>query len=105
MAKEVKRKNGKVIKLSRELAKYLDGLRTERESYDSALRRQFGLPSRTGYEQMLKHYFVIDSPVQLSIHRTEAEAKGEAILLAVRSGQKRTDKKRKEAVLTVRELP
>ncbi len=105
-AKQPKKKTeGKVIKLSRSLTRYLDSIRTDRESYDSILRRQFGLPSRTGHEQPLRTYYVIDTPDDLVIKRRLSEARGEAILLAVRRGQKLTDKKKKESVLTVRELP
>lgn len=100
-----KAKDSKVIKLSAPLVAHLNGLREGKESYDSCLRRHFGLPSRTGHPQELREYYVIDSPKQLSIHRSQAEAKGEAILIAVRAGQKRTDKQRKEPVLTVRETP
>ncbi len=100
-----KRRDGKVIKLSRELSKFLDGLRSGTESYDSALRRHFGLPSRTGHPQPLRKYYVIDSPKNLSVFRTQAEAKGEAILLAVKRGQRFSHKEKKDEVLSVREMP
>ena len=96
---------GKVIKLSRELTSHLDTLRTEREGYDSLLRRHFGLPTRKGYDQSLKTYYVIDTPDALIIRRKLSEARGDAILLAVKRGQKFAHKEKKDAVVSVRELP
>ncbi len=94
----------KVIKLSDEVADALDSLRERKEGWDSMLRRHFGLPSRFGKPQPLAEYFVVaaEKPV---ICRTKAEANGEAILLAVRRGQKKSDRKAKDPVIRVREVP
>ncbi len=99
------KKDGRVIKLSREVFAHLAALKGEREGFDGCLRRHLGLPSRTGHEQPLRTYFIIDTPDDLIVHRKLSEARGEAILLAVRRGQRLSDKKRKDAVVTVRELP
>ena len=111
MAKRVRKnykkktETGKPVKLSLELAAHLDPLRVGRESYDSIIRRYFGLPSRTGHEQPLRNYYIIDTPKQLIVSRTLAEAKGEVILLAVKRGQKLSHKQKIESVIHVRELP
>lgn len=100
-------KTGKVIKLSRELYGHLTSLKGKGEGYDAFLRKHFGLPAKNGHEQPLRSYFVIDTPTDLLVRRTLAEAKGEAILLAVKRGQKfRTDHyPKKDKVVCVRELP
>jgi hypothetical protein len=100
-----KRKKGSVIKITDFLRDRLSALRShDKESYDAVIRRHFGLPSWKGHEQPLKHYYVIDTQNDLKVFRTKAEAYGEAILLAVKRGQKRTDK-RAVGVPKVRELP
>ena len=100
-AKQPRKKKGRVVRLSKEVETYLSRKRKGSESFDSILRRVFGLPDRKGNEQPLKTYYVIDnggkSPI---IKRDKAEAKGEAIILAVRKDSKKT-----ERVLTVREVP
>lgn len=100
-----KEHKGKPIKVSRTVYEYLTKLKEPKEGYDALLRRHFGLESRKGHPQPLATYYIIDTPEDLVVKRTLAEAKGEAILLAVKRGQKLTDKKRKDAVRTVRELP
>ncbi len=104
MAKD-KKYDGKVVKISRELYAHLGELRLKGEGYDGMLRRYFGIPSRTGHPQPLRTYYVIDSPKDLLVRRTVAEAKGDAILLAVKRGQKINHKEKKDAVIVVRELP
>jgi hypothetical protein len=105
MAKAARKpKTGTVVRISRELVAHLGELKQPGEGYDALLRRQFGLPSRNGHEQKLRNYFVIDTADDLIVKRTIAEARGEAIILAVKRGQRLIDKKRKESVLKVREV-
>ncbi len=98
-------KSGKAIKVSRELYAHLTELKARGEGYDGLLRRHFGIPSRNGHEQPLRTYFIIDTADDLIVRRTLAEARGDAIILAVKRGQRMTDRKRKESVVKVRELP
>jgi len=107
-------RKGKVVRLSEEVQGYLDSLlqtkvsrsgREFREGYDSLLRRHFGLKAKNGHPQPLRCYYIIDTPTQLIVRRTLAEARGEEILLAVKRGQKLNHKQRKDGIVTVRELP
>lgn len=102
-----KKETGKPVKLSLELTSFLDPFRIGKESYDAILRRYFGLPSRTGHLQPLQTYYVVDTPNDLIIRRTKAEAKGETILLAVKRGQKFSSVHypKKDKVIVVREVP
>lgn len=97
----------KPIKVSDEVLRVLSRLRGHSESYDACLRRHFGLASRKGEPQSLLKYYIVDAgegeaPIA---RRTLAEARGEAILLSVKRGGKRTDNYKKVPVLTVREVP
>ena len=97
---------GKVIKVSAEVYRHLTALKRGREGYDACLRRQFGLPSRKGYPQSVRSYFVIDSPDMLIIRRSKSEARGDAIMLAVKKGKKFSRKHypEKEKIIEVREV-
>lgn len=105
MAAKKLTEGGRVVKLSRDLYAHLTELKQKGEGYDGLLRRQFGLPSKKGHEQPLREYYVIDTPDDLIIKRKLPEARGEAILLAVKRGQRLSDKKRRESVIKVREMP
>lgn len=94
-----KKKEGKVIKISHFLANYLRKRGSRGESFDSILRRHFGLPDRKGKPNKLAYYYVV--PGEKPIIRTDlAEARGEAIVQAARKGLKKA-----VAVLTLREVP
>ena len=86
---------GKPIRLSstviRQLMKYQ---RTKEqgkaESFDSILRRLFGLPTRGGQEQLLKTIWIV--PGVPKIYEDEADAAGAAVLDAVTKKRKKTKK-------------
>ena len=97
---------GKPVKLSDELTDHLTSLKQETsESYDACLRRQLGLPTRKGKPQHLEHFWVIPEADPPICRKTQADAKGEAILLSVKRGMKASDKQRPAAVIKVREVP
>ncbi len=89
----------KVIKLSLEVINLLNRRRARMNntSYDAALRYYFGLPSRKGEEHNLATYYVLPNEGEPLIFKTKAEARGAAVIRAVRKGHKRA-----EAVITVR---
>ncbi len=100
------KKEGRVIRLSKELDEHLAGLMRKKEGYDSLLRRYFGLPRRKDRTpQPLRTYFIVDSESSLIARKKISEARGDVILLAVRRGQRLSDKQKKDAVITVREVP
>ncbi len=89
----------KVIKLSPEVISFLNQrkARMTNPSYDAALRYYFGLPTRKGEPQTLVTYYVLPNEGEPLVFTTKAEARGAAVLRAVRRGLKRA-----EAVITVR---
>jgi hypothetical protein len=102
--KKQRKAKGSPVKLSHEVITYLNKKKrrdsgTPAESYDSVLRRLFGLPTTKGEEQALETFFVIPAEEPL-IFRDKAEARGAAVLRAVRKQTKKP-----EFVLTVRECP
>ncbi len=104
MSKAQKQK-GTVVKLSPEVIAYINPKRrykkgTKSESYDSALRRFFGLPTVRGEAQSLRNYFIIDNGGEPLAFADKAEARGTAVIRAVRKGHKKA-----EAVIAVREMP
>lgn len=96
---KTKRKEGKVVKLSQFLAAFLRRKGARGESFDSILRRQFGLPSRTGEAQPLALFYVIPGP-PAQVSSDLAEARGKAIVAATRKGLKKA-----QSVIIVREVP
>lgn len=96
---KTKRKTGKVVKLTRFLANWLRARGARDESFDSILRRQFGLPSCRGEAQPLSLFYVIPGP-PAQVSDDLAEARGKAIVAATRKGLKRA-----QSVITVREVP
>jgi len=60
------------------------------ESYDSLLRRILGLASRRDEPQPLEVFWVL--PSTLLARKSLAEARGEAVLQAVRNGKRKTEK-------------
>ena len=60
------------------------------ESYDNLLRRMLGIPSRKDEPQHLEVFWVL--PSTLLARKSLAEARGEAVLEAVRKGKRKTEK-------------
>lgn len=101
--KEKTGRTGRPVKLSKMLFEYLSKEKGQ-DTFDAYLRRQFGLMSKQGETQRLRTYYLIDTETELIAKRTLAEARGETIVLAVRRGQKRNWRAKKDEVITVREL-
>lgn len=100
-----KKETGRVVKLSKELIGWINQRKLRKgeknvESFDSFLRRSFGLDARSGEKQGLKIYYVLPNDQEPLIFLTKAEARGAAIVRAVRQGRKKA-----EAILCVRETP
>lgn len=100
--REKEKQRGRVIKLSKEVANFLSRKRLDKkkESFDSVLRRHFGLPSRKGEPQALRTYFILDTEEQPLAFREAPEARGFAIIHALRKKRKKADR-----VIEVREIP
>ena len=92
MARKAKpnRDKGRPVRLSNEVLSVLDRKLRKAESYDSLLRRIIGLPSRNDEPQHLEVFWVL--PSTLLARKSLAEARGEAVLAAVRKGKKKTEK-------------
>ncbi len=89
-------KAGKVVKLSHEVIAWINPRKLRKgeanvESYDAALRRFFGIPTLKGESQSLRKYYVIENEGEPLIFRTRAEARGVAIVRAVRKGSKKPE--------------
>ncbi len=86
-----KKPKGKVIRVSEDVEKFLRKAKkgNPKEPFDSVLRRLFGLrPSAPGKDfSPLETYWL--APEALTVRRTKAEARGEAIKFAVRKGRTR----------------
>lgn len=94
-----KKMPGKAVKLSQAVVTYLRKKGEETESYDSILRREFGLPSRKGEDQSLCVYYLVPGG-KPELSESLAEARGAAILLAARKGLKKA-----VSIITLREIP
>ena len=90
---------GKPIRISDDVTNFLNRKRRKNESYDSLLRRVFGLPDKSGNAQELKVYWVIDNSGDPQAYVEESIARGDAVRLAIRAGKKKT-----ERVFEVREI-
>lgn len=104
MTRELKK--GKAVKLSPQLVSWIERKkrrpgRPNEESYDSVLRRFLGLPDRRGKgrRQELKTFFIVPNEGQPMVFLEEAEARGAAIMLAVRKKREKP-----EAAIEVREV-
>lgn len=88
--KKPDRDKGRPVRLSNEVISVLTRKKRREESCDSILRRILGLPARNGSTQHLESFWVL--PSTLTVKSTLAEARGEAILQAVRRGHKKAEK-------------
>lgn len=88
-----KPKQGEVIRISPSLSKLLAKHKTSKESKSATLERLLANPSSSA-----KTYFIL--PESRMVFDTIEDARGKAILLAVKSGMK----KPKEKPIAVREI-
>jgi hypothetical protein len=90
-------KPGKVVRLDPTIVKHLEAKRRPKETISGVLRRLIGLPTKDGALE-LRIYYALPS----DLFETVAEARGRAIVSAVREGKKRLMEKpvpvRSEAV-------
>ena len=73
---------GRVIRVSQEIYDALETKKTSFKSWDSLLRCAFGFPARKGPGLKLQEFWSV--PGSPRLFKTLAEAKGEAIKIAVR---------------------
>lgn len=86
----VKPKPGKVVRVDPMIWKFLGSQRKPKETVSAALRRLLGLPSRKGEDPQGIIYILPESGI---VCQTLAEARGEAILRAVKRGKKKPTEK------------
>jgi len=88
--KKPNRDKGKPVRLSNEVLNELRSRLRRGESFDSLMRRFFGLPDRLGNPQPIRTYWLL--PSALVAAPSLAEARGEAILRAVQQGKRKTER-------------
>jgi len=84
------RDKGEVVRLSNAVIEVLRRKLKKAESYDNLMRRMLGVPSRNNEPHPLEVFWVI--PGTLTAKRSLAEARGEAILQAVKKGKRKAEK-------------
>ena len=82
---------GKVIKISQELYRSIRGRSDEKKSMDSLLRFKLGLPSRKGDVQKFRKFWILRNPT-VKVFDKLKDARGEAVLRAVRGGSERVER-------------
>lgn len=87
MAGKKRIQKGRVIRVSADTESELRTRRKAGESWDALFRRLLGIPTRKGTEQPRKTFWLLERANL--IFRTEKEARGMALVLAVRSGKQR----------------
>ena len=88
---EKKQKPGKVIRVDPTIWNHIQDKRKPRESISALLRRCLGLPSKKGDKTEGEVFYIL--PESKVVCRTLAEAKGEAILQAIKAGKKKPTEK------------
>lgn len=94
---EVKKKRpGRVIRVSRDIELFVNKRRRTKESFDSCLRRLLGLPLRGTKDKPAKRQevWVLKQPT-LAVFENEADARGSAVITAVRSKRKKPEAPKK----------
>lgn len=88
-----RKQDGKVVRLSEKLLKYLNQrkLKKTSESYDELVRRLLGVRSKTGDLNKIRTYWVLTRP-KLQVFDRLPDAKGQAVLNAVRAKKRQTEK-------------
>jgi len=100
MARQAREKYGKAVRISKDVKTYLEKRQRGTESYDATLRRLFGLPDRKGNAQPLRTLWIVPNGTAPIARLTQAEARGDAIVLAAKRGIKKA-----EQVIQVQEVP
>ena len=80
-----RKQKGKVVRLGYDVHEAMRRRKTKGESWDAFFRRLMGLPTRKGEAQDKKTYWLLESVKRVFL--TEKEARGHAILEAVKDGR------------------
>lgn len=94
-----RKRQSRIIRISRDVDVFLNRARKHKGTYDAILRKLLGLDPKKGQAEPLKHYWVIPNGNDPVIYNTEAQAKGGAIVLAVKQHRKEA-----HPVIKVREV-
>lgn len=89
--KDKSEKPGKVIRVDPLIWKHLNQHRKQHETVSSALRRLMGLPPRKGEFSPIQTFYIL--PESRVVALTIEEARGLAVIHAVRKGKKKTTEK------------
>lgn len=89
---------GKPVRVSWEVYNFVQKYAKEKkpdgtpfkESFDSILRRLFGLPTKKGDDQSLRVFWTV--PGQKKLYEDRADAAGASVLLAHKSGKRKARK-------------
>lgn len=84
------RRKGRIIRVSQEVYAYLERKKQGTISWDSLFRKIFGLPNRKGLKQPLTEFYFVPSTGRA--FQKLSEARGAAIVDAVRKGSRKPDK-------------
>lgn len=84
-----RKQKGKVVRLGASVYARLVVKKKDGESWDSLMRRLLGLATKKGIEQPKKTYWLL--PNAKLIFDTEKDARGMAVLLAVKAGRKKPE--------------
>lgn len=90
MTQKSKEKPGKVIRVDTHTWKFLTQNRRPKEQISTLVRRLFGIPARKNEYEVKTFYILPESRI---VCDSIEEARGEAILRAVRKGKKKPSEK------------
>lgn len=105
MSSKPRKRQDRVVRLSKTIIGYLKKRKSGNESFDSTLRRQFGIPSfkdrGDDNRNALRTFFLVRQEAgHFKVFDDLATARGEAILVAMRKGVRKA-----ERVIETREVP
>jgi len=84
-------KPGKVVRVSPKVWEYLKTKRKPKETIDSLIRRLIGFPNKKGEPNSVNTYFIL--PETKIVCDSVEEARGKAILFAIKNGKKKPTEK------------
>lgn len=98
-----RQQQGKIIRISHDIETFLNKRRKKEElnaSYDSLLRKHFGLNTIKGLKQPLQTLFIVFDGKMPLVFMKRSEARGMAVQIATMNGKQKAD-----AIMEVREVP
>lgn len=90
--KKQKKRLSRIIRISRPVDEWLTQHRRGKESFDTTLRRLFGLADKKGTPPETRTYFILDNEGEPFAYCDRASARGAAITLAIRKSKKRPER-------------